>query len=79
MGVDISGRKRAETALQESEQRFNAFMDATPAIAWITDYMAGIKDTDRAWDEAFGLTGESGSARRLSTWCRRRRRTNSTE
>ena len=55
MGVDISERKRAETALQESEQRFNAFMDASPAIAWMTDEHGRHLYMNRAWDDAFGL------------------------
>src|SRR5262249_18341596 len=35
--VDITARKQAEAALQESEQRFQAFMDNSPAIAFIKD------------------------------------------
>ena len=35
--VDITARKRAEAAQQESEQRFQAFMDNSPAIAFIKD------------------------------------------
>ncbi|MEG4035341.1 PAS domain S-box protein [Microcoleus sp. S36b_A4] len=34
---DISERKQAEAALKESEARFQAFMNASPAAAWITD------------------------------------------
>lgn len=34
---DISDRKQAEAALRESEARFQAFMDCSPAAAWITD------------------------------------------
>jgi PAS domain S-box-containing protein len=34
---DITDRKRAERALQESEQRFRSFMDNAPAAAWIKD------------------------------------------
>lgn len=35
--VDINERKAAEDALQESEERFRAFMNYSPAAAWITD------------------------------------------
>ncbi|MEG4508191.1 PAS domain S-box protein [Microcoleus sp. F6_B4] len=34
---DISDRKKAETALKESEARFQAFMNASPTAAWMTD------------------------------------------
>ncbi|QFS46146.1 PAS domain S-box protein [Nostoc sphaeroides] len=35
--IDISDRKQAEAALQESEARFQAFMNNSPVLAWITD------------------------------------------
>jgi PAS domain S-box-containing protein len=35
--ADITARKQAELALKESEARFQAFMDNSPAAAWITD------------------------------------------
>ncbi|MFO0574512.1 MAG: PAS domain S-box protein [Polyangia bacterium] len=34
---DITEQTRAEAALRMSEERFRAFMDHSPAIAWITD------------------------------------------
>jgi PAS domain S-box-containing protein len=35
--IDVSDRKQAEIALQDSEARFQAFMNNSPALAWITD------------------------------------------
>lgn len=35
--VDITERKRAEEALLASEERFRAFMNNTPALAWMKD------------------------------------------
>jgi len=34
---DVTERQRATAALRESEERFNAFMDHSPAIAWMRD------------------------------------------
>jgi len=34
---DITERKRVEAALTQSEERFRAFMDNSPAIAWMKD------------------------------------------
>ncbi|RCJ23275.1 hypothetical protein A6S26_01595 [Nostoc sp. ATCC 43529] len=35
--LDISDRQQIEKALHQSEERFQAFMDNSPAAAWITD------------------------------------------
>ncbi|MBW4677400.1 MAG: PAS domain S-box protein [Desmonostoc geniculatum HA4340-LM1] len=35
--LDISERQQIEQALHQSEERFQAFMDNSPAAAWITD------------------------------------------
>ncbi|BAY11369.1 PAS domain S-box protein [Calothrix sp. NIES-2098] len=35
--LDISSRKQTERALHQSEERFQTFMDNSPAAAWITD------------------------------------------
>ena len=52
---DITAEKRAEKALQESEARFNAFMDATPAQAWIVDDEGRIRYVNKSWEASFGL------------------------
>lgn len=58
VGIDISRRMRMEAALRDSEQRFHAFMDATPAIAWMTDEAGRHLYMNRAWDRAFGRSRE---------------------
>ena len=35
--MDISARKHSEQALQEAQERFTAFMDNSPAMAWLKD------------------------------------------
>src|SRR5579883_1259609 len=37
IGRDITARKRAEAELLESEARFQAFMNNSPAASWVTD------------------------------------------
>ena len=37
MGIDITERHQLEQALRQSEQRFQTFMDLSPAMAWIKD------------------------------------------
>ncbi|QJW94040.1 PAS domain-containing protein [Frigoriglobus tundricola] len=37
LSQDVTDQLRAETALRHSEERFRAFMDHSPAAAWITD------------------------------------------
>lgn len=47
-------RSRTEQALHEAETRFVAFMDAAPAIAWVTDEQGRHQWMNRAWSAAFG-------------------------
>jgi len=51
-------RARTEQALHESENRFVAFMEAAPAIAWVTDEQGRHLWMNRAWSAAFGLDRE---------------------
>ncbi len=51
---DISNRKRAEAALQQSEQRFSVFMDNLPACAFIKDESGTILFANRYLRELFG-------------------------
>jgi PAS domain S-box-containing protein len=52
--VDISERKRTESALQESEQRFARFMHHLPGLAWIKDRAGRYLFVNDAAERAFG-------------------------
>lgn len=47
-------RANTEQALRESESRFHAFMDAAPAIAWVTDEDGRHEYMNHAWTQVFG-------------------------
>src|SRR5690606_24620955 len=51
-------RARTEQALHEAETRFVAFMDAAPAIAWVSDEAGRHLWMNRAWSAAFGRDRE---------------------
>ena len=51
---DISGRKLAEAALRESEQRFQIMADGCPTVLWVTDAQGGIRFVNRACNGFFG-------------------------
>ncbi len=48
MGIDIAERKRAETALKEREELFQAFMDNCPALAWMKNAAGQYSYTNKA-------------------------------
>ncbi|MEG4858105.1 PAS domain S-box protein [Microcoleus sp. K1-B6] len=52
---DISDRKQAETALKESEARFQAFMNHSPAAAWITDRDGRLLYFSKTYSRMFNL------------------------
>lgn len=58
VGIDIGQRLNAERGQRESEERFHAFMDSSPAIAWMNDEAGRHLYMNRAWSRAFGLKRE---------------------
>lgn len=60
---DVRGRRErreVERALQESEARFTAYMDHSPAIAWMKDEEGRHVYLNRAYEQTFGV--------RLADW-----------
>lgn len=63
--IDISGRKRIEDALRDSEQRFRTFVTTTSAVVWTTDGNGEVHQDNPSW-EAF--TGQTEEAYRERGW-----------
>ncbi|WP_435008958.1 hybrid sensor histidine kinase/response regulator [Tundrisphaera lichenicola] len=57
-GTDITDRKRAEQALQESEGRFRQVADTMPQIVWVTRPDGFHEYYNRRWYEYIGCTPE---------------------
>ncbi len=55
---DITDRKRAQEALQESEERFRIMADGCPTLMWVTQAEGKSQFLNRACCEFFGLTHE---------------------
>ena len=55
---DLTERKRAELALRESEDRFKAFMNHSPTVAFIKDDAGRYVFVNRPFEEHFGVEFE---------------------
>jgi PAS domain S-box-containing protein len=53
--LDISERQQIEKALHQSEERFQAFMDNSPAAAWITDAQGRVLYLSPTYFRTFNL------------------------
>jgi len=55
VGNDLSELRKVEGALRESEERFSAFMDNSPGIAWIKDEQGRYLYLNKAHEARFGV------------------------
>jgi PAS domain S-box-containing protein len=61
--LDVTERKRIETALQESEQLFRQMTDASPSLMWMSDTNQFCYYFNRPWLEFRGRTMEQEMGR----------------
>jgi PAS domain S-box-containing protein len=60
VAIDISDRKQAELALQESESRFRHMADNAPFMVWVTDSTGYCHYLSQSWYDFTGQTPETG-------------------
>lgn len=56
---DITEQKMAESRLRESEERFRAFMDNSPSIAWAKDEQGRLVYLNKAVEQKFRIQSEN--------------------
>lgn len=61
--LDVTEQRRVADALRESEERFRAFMDNTPAVAFIKDAEGRQLYHNAVWARMFDLHGEAAIGR----------------
>ena len=64
---DVTDHRRAELALQESEERFRTMADATPSLLWVTGAHGDVEFLNRAYREFFGISREQAHGHRRET------------
>jgi PAS domain S-box-containing protein len=57
--VDITGRKRAEEALRESEEHLRNMVEHNPDIPWVMDAEGNNLDVSSRWTKLTGLSKEN--------------------
>ncbi|MGE5027600.1 MAG: diguanylate cyclase domain-containing protein, partial [Betaproteobacteria bacterium] len=62
--MDITGRKKSEQALAESENRFSLFMDTLPAAAFIKDENGMVLYVNRYMEDILGVKNWHGKSTR---------------
>ncbi len=55
MAIDITESKRAEEELKASQERFKAFMNNTPGIAWMKDSQGRYVYLSKTFEDRFGV------------------------
>jgi PAS domain S-box-containing protein len=68
VNIDVTARKRAESALEQSERRFREIIDLLPAAIYTTDAEGRLTHFNRAAVELSGRTPQLGTDRWCVTW-----------